>query len=54
MTRLGWAAALLGGLGPLLLAGPAAAHPTDEVIQQAYLTPATSGLTVELDLTPRR
>ncbi|WP_327011155.1 hypothetical protein OHA72_30090 [Dactylosporangium sp. NBC_01737] len=47
-----WAAAVLGGLAPLLLAGPAAAHPTDEVIQQAYLTPTTSDLTVELVLTP--
>ncbi|MEV4508492.1 hypothetical protein AB0K00_05995 [Dactylosporangium sp. NPDC049525] len=48
-------AAVLGGFaaGAVLLAGPAAAHPTDEVIQQAYLTPTTSGLTVELDLTPR-
>ncbi len=33
-------------------APPAAAHPSDEVVQQIYVTPAASGLTVQLDLTP--
>ena len=36
----------------VLSAAPAAAHPTDEVVQQVYLTPAASGLGVRLDLTP--
>lgn len=51
VPRSATTALLLAGI-VLLLAGPAAAHPTDEVIQQAYLTPTTSSLTVELDLTP--
>ncbi len=50
---LRWAAtALLVAVGSVLLAWPAAAHPTDEVVQQLYVTPAASGLTVQLDLTP--
>lgn len=36
----------------VLCAVPAQAHPTDEVVQQLYVTPAASGLTVHLDLTP--
>lgn len=39
----------------VLSAAPAAAHPTDEVVQQVYLTPTgpgLTGLTVQLDLTP--
>ena len=36
----------------MLFATPAAAHPTDEIVQQLYVTPAASGLTVQLDLTP--
>ena len=52
-SLLRWVAtALLVGVGSVLLATPAAAHPTDEVVQQLYLTPAASGLTVQLDLTP--
>ncbi|MFF4250687.1 hypothetical protein ACFY1L_05700 [Streptomyces sp. NPDC001663] len=48
-----WAAALtLSATGLALLASPAQAHPTDETVQQAYLTPTTSGLSVQLDLTP--
>lgn len=31
---------------------PASAHPTDELLQLVYLTPATDTLTVEVDLTP--
>jgi ABC-type nickel/cobalt efflux system permease component RcnA len=44
--------ALLVAVPPVLFAAPASAHPTDEVIQQVYLTPAVSGLDVRLDLTP--
>jgi len=51
--------ALRGITTVLLVAGasvlgatPALAHPTDEVVQQVYLTPAASGLEVRLDLTP--
>ena len=52
-SLLRWVAtALLVGVGSVLLATPAAAHPTDEVVQQLYQTPAASGLTVQLDLTP--
>jgi nickel/cobalt transporter (NicO) family protein len=39
-------------VAPVLFAAPAAAHPTDEVVQQVYLAPAASGLGVRLDLTP--
>jgi ABC-type nickel/cobalt efflux system permease component RcnA len=46
------AAALLAAAGSGLAAAPAAAHPTDEVLQQAYLTPTVSHLEVQLDLTP--
>ena len=50
---LRWAAtALLVALGSVVLASPTAAHPTDEVVQQLYVTPAASGLTIQLDLTP--
>jgi nickel/cobalt exporter len=38
--------------GCLLVTTSAAAHPTDEIVEQAYLTPAASGVTVQLDLTP--
>jgi nickel/cobalt transporter (NicO) family protein len=51
--RLRWAAtALLVAALSVLFAAPASAHPTDEIVQQVYLTPAASGLTVRLDLTP--
>jgi len=51
--RLRWATtALLAAVLSVLLAAPASAHPTDEIVQQIYLTPAVSGLTVRLDLTP--
>jgi nickel/cobalt transporter (NicO) family protein len=46
------AAAVLVAVLSVLCAAPAAAHPTDEVVQQVYLTPAASGLGVRLDLTP--
>ena len=36
----------------VVFAPVAAAHPDDEVLQQIYLTPERSGLTVQLDLTP--
>jgi ABC-type nickel/cobalt efflux system permease component RcnA len=44
--------ALLVAATSVLWATPATAHPTDEVVQQIYLTPAASGLSVRLDLTP--
>ncbi len=48
-----WAAAsLLAAIGSVLAASPAAAHPSDEVLQQVYLTPTGSRLAVQLDLTP--
>ncbi|WP_322749860.1 MULTISPECIES: nickel/cobalt transporter [unclassified Frankia] len=48
-----WAAVfLLTATGSVLVAIPAQAHPTDEVLQQAYLTPTSSRLAVQLDLTP--
>ncbi|MFI7709387.1 hypothetical protein [Nonomuraea sp. NPDC049480] len=48
-----WAAAsILGAAGSVLIAMPAAAHPTDETIQQTYLTPTGSQLAIQLDLTP--
>ncbi|MGI5290569.1 nickel/cobalt transporter [Nonomuraea polychroma] len=51
LTR--WAAAsILATIGSGLIPMPAAAHPTDEVLQQAYLTPTGSRLAVQLDLTP--
>jgi hypothetical protein len=46
------------GLGPwvlgllILAAGPALAHPYDEVVQGAYLTLAPGQVRLELDLTP--
>ncbi len=43
---------LLAATGSVLVAIPAQAHPTDEVLQQAYLTPTSSRLAVQLDLTP--
>ena len=52
-SLLGWAVTgLLVAVASVLSAAPAAAHPTDEVVQQVYLTPAASGLEVRLDLTP--
>ncbi|MEJ2864778.1 hypothetical protein [Actinomycetospora flava] len=39
-------------LGAVLLAAPAAAHPLDETVQQLFVTPARSGLTVQLDISP--
>ena len=45
-------AGLLVAVLSVLCAAPAAAHPTDEVVQQVYVTPAASGLGVRLDLTP--
>ncbi|SDM51546.1 HoxN/HupN/NixA family nickel/cobalt transporter [Allokutzneria albata] len=36
----------------VLLAAQAQAHPSDEIIQQAYLTPTSDGVTIQLDLTP--
>jgi nickel/cobalt transporter (NicO) family protein len=51
--RLRWATTtVLVAVLSVLLAAPASAHPTDEIVQQVYLTPAVSGLTVRLDLTP--
>lgn len=46
------AVVLLVAVGLVAFAVPAAAHPLDETVQQVYLTPAGSGLTVQLDLTP--
>lgn len=46
------ATALLVVACSVLLASPASAHPTDETVQQVYLTPAVAGSTVELELTP--
>ncbi|MEU5888970.1 hypothetical protein ABZ835_19315 [Streptomyces sp. NPDC047461] len=48
-----WTAGLvLAAAGSGLTAAPAQAHPTDEIVQQAYLTPDGSRLDVELALTP--
>uniref|UniRef100_A0AAU1ZVB1 Nickel/cobalt efflux system n=1 Tax=Streptomyces sp. NBC_00093 TaxID=2975649 RepID=A0AAU1ZVB1_9ACTN len=48
-----WTAALsLAVAGSGMAAVPAEAHPTDEVAQQAYLTPTTTRLDVELAITP--
>jgi hypothetical protein len=44
-----WLLVVAGFVG---FAAPAAADPAAEILQQVYLTPATSGLTVQLDLTP--
>ncbi|MGW2822678.1 DUF3500 domain-containing protein [Streptomyces sp. NPDC001443] len=46
------AAAMLAVAGTGLAAAPAQAHPSDEIIQQIYLTSTHSRLDVELDLTP--
>ncbi|MFE9686678.1 nickel/cobalt transporter [Streptomyces sp. NPDC006285] len=46
------AATLLAAAGSVLTAAPAAAHPADEVLQQAYLTPTASRLEIQLDITP--
>ncbi|KPM56721.1 hypothetical protein ACG83_02245 [Frankia sp. R43] len=43
---------LLLGAGVAGLAAPASAHPTDEIVQQLYVTPERPGLAVELDITP--
>jgi nickel/cobalt exporter len=43
---------LLVAVGSVLLASAAAAHPTDQIVQQVYLNPAASASTVQLDLTP--
>jgi nickel/cobalt transporter (NicO) family protein len=43
---------LLVAVGSIAFAAPAAAHPSDEILQQIYVTPAASGLTVQLELTP--
>ncbi|MGW0653885.1 nickel/cobalt transporter [Streptomyces umbrinus] len=48
-----WTAALaLAVAGAGVAATPAEAHPSDEVVQQAYLTPTTTRLDVELAITP--
>lgn len=48
-----WTAALLlAATGSGLAAAPAWAHPTDEIVQQTYLTPDGSRLDVELAITP--
>ncbi|MEU0426190.1 hypothetical protein ABZ235_21775 [Streptomyces canus] len=48
-----WTAALaLAAAGAGLAATPAEAHPSDEVVQQTYLTPTTTRLDVELAITP--
>ncbi|MEE1765131.1 HoxN/HupN/NixA family nickel/cobalt transporter [Streptomyces sp. SP18BB07] len=48
-----WTAALVpAATGLVLLAAPAHAHPNDETVQQVYLTPTASALSVQLDLTP--
>lgn len=46
-TVAGLLVAGLAGFAPI-----ASAHPTDEIVQQLYLTPERSGLTVELQITP--
>lgn len=46
------AVGLLAAAGTILLAGPATAHPNDEVLQQVYLTPDAERLTIQVDLTP--
>jgi nickel/cobalt exporter len=38
--------------GFIAFAAQASAHPLDETVQQAYLTPSASGLAVELDISP--
>jgi ABC-type nickel/cobalt efflux system permease component RcnA len=43
---------LLVAAWSVLLAAPAAAHAADETVQQVYLTPTASGLTVQVDLVP--
>lgn len=43
---------MLAAAGSGLAAAPAQAHPTDEIVQQAYLTPDDSRLDIELALTP--
>jgi nickel/cobalt exporter len=43
---------VLAAAGSGLAAAPAQAHPTDEIVQQAYLTPDDSRLDIELALTP--
>ncbi|NEC88510.1 nickel/cobalt transporter [Streptomyces sp. SID12501] len=51
LTR--WTAGLvLAAAGSGLAAAPAQAHPTDEIVQQAYLTPDGSRLDVQLVLIP--
>ncbi|NNN31348.1 hypothetical protein HLK59_13410 [Streptomyces sp. S3(2020)] len=48
-----WTAALLlAATGSGLAAAPASAHPTDEIVQQTYLTPDGSRLDVQLVITP--
>ena len=50
-----WAArafVVSAALALLAPAQPARAHPIDEFVQQAYLTPAPSAVSVELDLSP--
>jgi nickel/cobalt transporter (NicO) family protein len=48
-----WAFASLVTLGVIGAFAPAAsAHPSDELLQQLYVTPATSGVQIEIDLTP--
>lgn len=49
--RLALASVLAAG-ALLGLARPAAAHPTDEVLQQLYVTPGDGRVTVRLDITP--
>ncbi|WP_327699732.1 nickel/cobalt transporter [Streptomyces sp. NBC_00459] len=48
-----WTAGLvLAAAGSGLVAAPAQAHPTDEIVQQAYLTPDGSRLDIQLALIP--
>lgn len=46
--------AALASAGALLVlpARPAAAHPTDEILQQVYVTPSSRALAVRVDVTP--
>ncbi|MFF9162151.1 hypothetical protein ACF081_18045 [Streptomyces longwoodensis] len=46
------AVVMLAVAGAGLAAAPAQAHPSDETIQQVYLTPTRTRLDIELDVTP--
>ena len=46
------AAAACGAIASVIIASAASAHPTDEMLQQVYVTPTATGVSLDVELTP--